>query len=262
MAVNPTDSQVGQVRPGSAGMPPPSSRRRAANSTKQLSEDSQLGKCLGHNDPPPERGEKDKESSAVSGRASGALPAGFFQTAPPAKRARKDSNGNEFDAFMQEISAMGAVKNNKDGTVMEVEEDEHRRRREGRDEGGDERGGEPGGHDGGQGGGERGEDHGADSAQVSQEEDYADDFEQFVRRERMKEVRHAVQNKTRPHDQESHQEVMAQISVVGSNNAVRLPEVSLAGRQSIADSYNLAMQAASNSNSSESSEEDWRAKKL
>lgn len=194
-----------------------------------------MGKCLGNN-------EKDKESSAVSG----AVPAGFFQTAPPAKRAKKDSDGNEFDAFMQEISAMGAVKNNKDETVVEVEEEDHGRRGESRDE-----------HDGG----ERGENHDADSAPVSQE-DYADDFEQFVRRERMKEVRHAVLNKTRPHSQESHQEMMAQISVVGSNNAVRLPKVSLSGRQSIADSYNLAMQAASDSNSSDSSEEDWRAKKL
>jgi hypothetical protein len=194
-----------------------------------------MGKCLGN--------EKDKDSSAVSG----AVPTGFFQTAPPAKRAKKGSNGNEFDAFMQEISAMGAVKNNKDGTVVEVEEDDHGRREP------------PGGH-GVELGGERGEDHDADSVQLSHE-DYADDFEQFVRRERMKEVRHAAQNKTRPHDQESHQEMMAQISVVGSNNAVRLPEVSLAGRQSIADSYNLAMQAVSDSNSSESSE-DWRAKKL
>lgn len=224
-----TDSQFGQLRPASAGMPPPSSRRRGANSTKQLSEDSQGN---------------EKESSAVSG-----VPSGFFQTAPPAKRAKKDSGGNEFDAFMQEISAMGAVKNNKDGTVVEVEEDVHGRRAESRDQHGwEDRDARVQGHD-------------ADSFQVSQEDD-ADDFEQFVRRERMKEVRHAAENKTRPHDQESHQEMMAQISVVGSNNAVRLPEVSLAGRQSIADSYNLAMQAASDSNSSESSEEDWRAKKL
>lgn len=230
MAGHLTDSQVGQLRE----MPPPPQRRL---NKQQLSEDSQLGRCVDCE--PAEKGEKEKDSSAVSG----ALPPGFFEGGPPKKMKKLESN--EFDTFMQEISALGAVKNNKDGTVVEVEEDDHGRHLR-RNE---------------QEGGEQGEVNDVGSVHVSQE-DYADDFEQFVRRERMKEVRQAAQNKTRPNDQESHQEIMAQISAMGSNNAVRIPDVSLPGRQSIADSYNFAMQAASDSNSSDSSEEDWRAKKL
>jgi hypothetical protein len=180
----------------------------------------------------------DKESSIVS-----AVPAGFFETSDKqrAKRTKK-SESNEFDTFMQEISAMGAVKNNRDGTVVEVDEDPDHGRAHQLEQQGELR-----------------EDE--DSVDVSQEA-YADDFEQFVRRERMKEVRQAVQNKTRPNDHESHHDMMAQISAVGSNNAVRLPEVSLVGRQSIVDSYNQIMQASDSVGSDSSDEDDWRAKKL
>ena len=108
---------------------------------------------------------------------------------------------------------------------------------------------------------ERGEDEDSVHADVSDEED-EEDFEQFVRRERMKEVKEAAQNRVRPQDRESHQEMMAQISAVASNNAVRLPEVAGRRHESVVESFNQHMQAASDSDGSESSQEDWRSKKL
>ena len=242
---NPTDSQYGQLRDS---MPPPPRRRNK----QDLSEDSQLGRVVDG---------QEKESSAVSG----AVPLGFFDSAvekPRSKKMKKSESNEDFHSFMQEISAMGAVKHQRDGTVCVVsdgdrgdpgdhaEQEEEQRRAH--------RGGPDHTHDENEDG-ERREDEG--SVDISEKDD-GEDFEQFVRRERLKEVKQAVQNRTRPHDQESHQEMMAQISAVASNNAVRLPDVSLPGRQSVVESFNQHMQAASDSNGSESSEEDWRSKKL
>jgi len=171
---------------------------------------------------------------------------------------KKSGSNEDFNSFMQEISAMGADKQREqDGTVCVVSDGG------GGGGGGSERRGEgrrAEGREEGRANG-RGEDEDSVHADVSDEED-EEDFEQFVRRERMKEVKEAVQNRVRPQDRESHQEMMAQISAVASNNAVRLPQVAGRRHESVVESFNQHMQAASDSDGSESSQEDWRSKKL
>jgi hypothetical protein len=216
-------------------MPPPpplGSFDRKNRSNQGISEESQLAR----NDEAVERETRDRtggERSVVS-----SVPAGFFDDSDkPHQKRMKSSGSNELDTFLQEISAMGAVKNNNDGTVIEVS-------------------GEPRGDPG------RAEAEAEDSVHIPQEE-YTDDFEQFLRRERMKEVRNAAQNGRAPDEQGSHQELIAQISAVGADSAVKLPESVRTARKSIAESYEQAMGTTGSTDSDSCDDDDtWRAKKL
>jgi hypothetical protein len=146
----------------------------------------------------------------------------------------QNKQNGEFDAFMQEISALGAVKNNQDGTIMEVSE-------------------QPEKHEG------------DDSVHNSGEDDI-DAFEQFVRKERMREIREAVQQRNSAVFEQSGNSVLAEVSGVASDNFISVPTISLPPeRKSIAESYKEILQHASDeasSSSDDDDDDDWRRKKL
>jgi len=166
------------------------------------------------------------------------VPAGFFEDTaqrPMTKNGTSQNKQNgEFDAFMQEISALGAVKNNQDGTIMEVSE-------------------QPEKHEG------------DDSVHNSGEDDI-DAFEQFVRKERMREIREAVQQRNSAVFEQSGNSVLAEVSGVASDNFISVPTISLPPeRKSIAESYKEILQHASDeasSSSDDDDDDDWRRKKL
>ena len=221
-----------QTEPSSqyARMPPPPTRSR-----DHMVTDSQLTQMRGDT------------THSVGGNSRGApslqdssVPAGFFEdtSQQPVKKgatAQSKHNGN-LDVFMQEISALGAVKHNQDGTIMEVSEQAEE----------------------GQGG------EGDDSVHNSTGDDI-DTFEQFVREERMREIKEAVQQRNSAVFEETGNSVLAEVSGVASDNFISVPAISLPlERKSIAESYNEILQEDDESSSSDDDDDDdgWRCKTL
>jgi hypothetical protein len=167
------------------------------------------------------------------------VPAGFFEDTAqrPLKGDALSKKHGEFDAFMQEMSALGAVKNNRDGTIMEVSEQQ------------------------------QGHPEGDDSVHNSAGDDI-DTFEQFVREERMREIREAVQQRNSAVFEQTGNSVLAEVSGVASDNFISVPTISLPPeRKSIAESYNEILQqvddgSSASSSSEEEDDDDWRQKRL
>ena len=166
------------------------------------------------------------------------VPAGFFEEMdqPKPKRA-KQAPDSDFDAFMQEMSAMGAVRNNNDNTVVEVQKDDAA---------------------------------GENSVEAVQSADVEDEmeeqFQQFVRKERMREIKEAVANRNTSDTLNDGNAIFAEVSGMESANvpAPKIP-ISLPVQQSIAESYKEVMQA--DDETGESTDEDdndlsWRRKRL
>lgn len=173
------------------------------------------------------------------------VPAGFFQdieeqaTGQHKKEqdaSRAKEGMGEFNAFMQEISALGAVKNIQDGTIMEVSEEPPQVRDV------------------------------EDSVHLHSQEDI-DGFEQFVREERMKEIKEAVRQRNAAVFEENGHSVLAQVSGVATDNVVTIPAISLPPQErSIAESYNRMVHEEDIEQGTSSDEDDdddgWRHKKL
>ena len=178
------------------------------------------------------------------------VPAGFFDEVKPytPKGPIQEQRKEAFDAFMQELSALGAVENNQDDTIMEVTERPHQDDQDDQD-------------------------------------DTLDTFEQFVREERMREIKEAVRQRNSAvfSEQGVGNSVLAEIGVVASHDNL-MTSISLHPRdgqqqQSIAESYNELLHtshhgkpsaSAFSSSSSDEDEDDdddddddgWRHKKL
>jgi predicted lipid-binding transport protein (Tim44 family) len=165
------------------------------------------------------------------------VPAGFFEEMdqPKPKRA-KQAPESDFDAFMQEMSAMGAVRHNNDDTVVEVQKD-------------------------------NAAENSVEDVQSAEGEDETEEqFEQFVRKERMREIKEAVANRNTSATLNDGNAIFAEVSGMESANVPdrRIP-ISLPMQQSIADSYKEVMQA--DDETGESTDEDdndlsWRQKRL
>lgn len=238
--------------------PPPKRKKKSKGDTHQTEPSSQYARCNdGIRMPPPPTRSRDMvtdsqltqvrgDTHSVGGNSRGApslqdssVPAGFFEDTsqrPVKKGATAQSKHNgDFDAFMQEISALGAVKHNQDGTIMEVSEQAE-----------EQQGGE-----------------GDDSVHNSTGDDI-DTFEQFVREERMREIKEAVQQRNSAVFEETGNSVLAEVSGVASDNFISVPAISLpVERKSIAESYNEILQQDDESSSSDDNDEDgWRCKTL
>jgi predicted lipid-binding transport protein (Tim44 family) len=98
------------------------------------------------------------------------------------------------------------------------------------------------------------------------EDDTEEQFEQFVRKERMREIKEAVANRNTSETLNDGNAIFAEVSGMESANVPdrRIP-ISLPMQQSIADSYKEVMQA--DDETGESTDEDdndlsWRQKRL
>lgn len=219
-------------------MPPPPPR--GGHAAADMNEDSQLTQMKVF--------DGGLETSSVSDRMvkdrkfsrslqDSSVPAGFFEEMdqPKPKRA-KQALESDFDAFMQEMSAMGAVRHNNDDTVVEVQKD-------------------------------NAAENSVEDVQSAEGEDETEEqFEQFVRKERMREIKEAVANRNTSETLNDGNAIFAEVSGMESANVPdrRIP-ISLPMQQSIADSYKEVMQA--DDETGESTDEDdndlsWRQKRL
>ncbi|KAI8112100.1 hypothetical protein M9434_003424 [Picochlorum sp. BPE23] len=201
-------------------------------------------------------------SEAAKSLQDSCVPAGFFEETRTASKRQKRSDV-EYSAFMQEMSALGAVKENKDNTVVEVSVARNdARARSGGESARPEHAGEQsvGGH---VSDGEADQQH----EEKEVESDTEEEFHQFVRRERMQELKRAVQRRDKAALQDQ-QSVAAHISDITSEEGsnIRFPlQNSLAtqSQKSAAESYVYsAEESPSSSDELEDDDFDWKSKKL
>lgn len=253
-------------------MPPPPPRRTRHTST--MHEDSQMtqlqpiggsGETQSVNggtasDLSQLRRGVDLTSEAAKSLQDSCVPAGFFEETRTASKRQKRSDV-EYSAFMQEMSALGAVKENKDNTVVEVSvtHDDARARSGGQSA----RPEDDIDHAGEQSVGGQAEHQHEEEVESDSEEE----FHQFVRRERMQELKRAVQRRDKAALQDQ-QSVAAHISDITSEEGsnIRFPlQNSLAtqSQKSAAESYvHSAEESPSSSDELEDDDFDWKSKKL
>lgn len=259
-------------------MPPPPPRRTRHTST--MHEDSQLTQMQSIGGSGETRSVNGETGSDVSQRRRGVdlaseatkslqdscIPAGFFEETRTTSKRQKRPDA-EYGAFMQEMSALGAVKENKDNTVIEVsvgrgEAGARSGRERARPDDGIDHAGEPsvGGH-------ASAEEDEQDQQEGEVDSDTEEEFHQFVRRERMQELKRAVQcrDKAALQDQQS---VAVHISDITSEEGsnIRLPlqnSRSTQNQKSAAESYiHSGEESPSSSDDLRDDAFDWKSKKL